>query len=280
MAIKGVSPEHIKYIKEAKKAYKQFVLPNAKRIREAKEAFNRIRTIIEKLPPNHIKCMKEAKKAYEQFVPEYMKFYKKHGWLLDLITNETLVIIMNLTDKHFEDGISIPELLEGLDEIFHTEEGLKFVLDKIPKVIQRRKQYIQNVVELHKNNNYTSSIPLALIQIDGIVRDFSVLKGYLENEENPERLAQNGKRAYFKDIVAALFKEKKFLMSMEIKQPLTRVLREELYTKNIRHSIIHGNNLAYEDSILSTRLIAVLITLAQKLPGIEKTSKIKPYWKR
>ena len=164
--------------------------------------------------------------------------------------------------------------------MLNKEEAFEVILKEIlaSKIFIRRRRYIENLFKLHKDSNYISSIPLSLIQIEGVVRDLGVLKGYLENKENPEYTISSNKKAPFWDIVRALFGENAKIYGAKVRKPLTENLTGKIYKKDIRHSILHGNKLNYEDDMLSAHLIATLVSLSSEAKKLESTSKVKPYW--
>lgn len=209
--------------------------------------------------------------------PEFLLFHEEWGWLewLPLDTFFKLYIEYHQGKFHF---------LEDFNKWLNNDTGSKKLLLETlcSKVSVRRQRYIENLFNLHRTGNYISSIPLALIQIEGIIRDLGVLKGYLRNEENPEFVAKSlsNKKAPFGEIVIALFGKSQNLIRKEVEQPLSKHLIEKVYSKDIRHSVLHGNNLNYEDPILSAHLIATLLSLANNALEIEKESKVKPYWEK
>ncbi len=209
--------------------------------------------------------------------PEFLKFHEEYGWLDWIPANTFMKLYVEYRKGKFS-------FLEDFNKWLKDENGLKTVLKEAltSKVTMRREKYIKNIFNLHKENNCISSIPLALIQIEGIIRDFGVLKGYLENKENPMCLFKNPKqRAIFEEIVINLFGEKEKMMGeKEVAQPLKKLLTKKIYTEDIRHSILHGNKLNYDDPILSAHLIAILVSLANKATKIQTESKIKPYWEK
>jgi len=87
-------------------------------------------------------------------------------------------------------------------------------------------------------------------------------------------------KAPFGGICVELFGDKEKILTKEVKQPLTKKLQDEIYSKDLRHSIMHGNYVGYEDEVLSANLIAVIVSLSFKAVEIERISKINPYWNK
>lgn len=204
---------------------------------------------------------------------EFIEFYESWGWLNWLPIFGLYYEYKNGNFSFLED---FNKLLLSNDKFY---EGL---LNEVlySKIYVRRKKFIEKILNCHKAKDFICSIPLALIQIEGVVRDLGVLKGCLENKENPRCCPTTKKEVNFGKLVIDLFGEYAELGKKKVKEPLKRVLRDKIYTCNLRHSIIHGNKIDYEDPILSAHLIAVLISLAHKAKEIENSSNVKPYWEK
>jgi hypothetical protein len=206
--------------------------------------------------------------------PNYIEFYENYGWLDWLPAGSFLKLYVEYQKGKFS-------FLDNFNQWLSNQEQSKIILKRtlIPKVIIRRQRYIKNIFALHRKGNWTSSIPLALIQIEGVIRDLGVLIGYLENKVNPEYLlGQPRQKASFREIIIALFGKTKKIKRMTITQPLKKLLTDKIYTSDIRHSILHGTNLNYEDPIFSAHLIAILFSLSKKASTVETASHVKPYW--
>lgn len=199
---------------------------------------------------------------------EFSPFFEDSGWIEELVS---LKVFVQLYFEWKNDPTAFG-YLEWFNTSIKNYRNEIFTETLESKIFRRRKEYIRNILKLHIIENYISSIPLALIQIEGVVRDLGVLKKCLKNKENP--------KGDLMKVLKTLFGEKKKLVKIEVKEPLTKEIGEEIYTKDIRHSILHGNNLDYEDPILSAHLIAVLVTLSCKAQKIESESKIVPYWEK
>jgi len=216
--------------------------------------------------------------------PEFLEFYEKYGWLDWLVAGT----FMKLYYKHKSGNVTF---LQNFCEILYDEKGAKetrnWMLDS--SIFLRRERYISKIIQFHTSRDFSASIPLALIQMEGIIRDLAVLKGIIENKENSEYLI-DAQGEYIKDkherptkgrfgyLVIRLFGEKTQLLHKDVKQPLTKKLKGDIYTHDVRHPILHGTKLDYEDEMLSANLIAVLLSLSHKAREIEPNRVVTPYW--
>jgi hypothetical protein len=215
--------------------------------------------------------------------PSYLEFYEKYGWLDWMAWDAFMSLYYEYKEgkdsflDDFYKYLSEPEAIKEITELLESS-----------KVCSRRMKILRKILEFHVNGDYTVSIPLAIIQIEGIIRDLAVLNGILENKDNPQyrivdekyKLDKKGNKikVSFAELCIELFGNKEKIIVKEISHPVTKKLTEEIYTPDIRHPIIHGNAVDYEDRILSCHLIAIIISLANRAVDIERKSQIVPYW--
>lgn len=254
-----------------------FVKRVQNQVKAISQTYNRVLSEMAKSARPIMKTVEKLMEIANQ--SEFFIFYENWGWL------EWIPVKVFFT-LYFDYKAGKFQFLQDFDKWLAEEAGSKALLEKClqSKVHIRRQRYIENIFALHRDGNHISSIPLALIQIEGIVRDLGVLKGYLRNEENPQYIVnpinKANKKASFGGIVIDLFGQTDKFLGKELQSPLTKHLTQKVYVGDLRHAILHGNKLDYEDPMLSAHLIATLVSLTSKAMKIETTSKIKPYWEK
>lgn len=264
-------------------------------LHQAQKVANRIKPIlpysryVEKIYPLLENHLKYTQKMVEEFTimqdQKYLQFYEEYGWLDWMAWRSAMSL-------YYKYKAGKDTFLEEFNNYLKDNDNIDTVASMILKynVLSRRDKYILKILGSHKNGDYICSIPLGIIQIEGIIRDLGVLRGVLENTKNPEYRIQNGRyklnekgkknKAPFGGICVELFGDKEKILTKEVKQPLTKKLKDEIYSKDLRHSIMHGNYVGYEDEVLSANLIAVIVSLSFKAVEIERISKINPYWNK
>jgi len=140
----------------------------------------------------------------------------------------------------------------------------------------QRNKFVKEALDAHKNKNYLVSIPLLLIQIEGIFMDLLRVKNYLTFEGSKdkliERLKHDKKTPFRKELINFIAKRKhKFIRSGE----------DRFSGELSRSRILHGHELAYDNKINSIKCINFLdylLEIANNLIYYDKTTKVFHAW--
>jgi len=142
------------------------------------------------------------------------------------------------------------------------------------ELIKPREIIIAQIFEHHKNKDYISSIPLLLSQIEGMIWDLGIYKKIVDFQPNSKyKIDINGKLVLDskgKKIEWQLGELLEYLFSKESK--LTTHTNTKVYSKELRHPILHGRNTNYADPQTSTMLMLLLCTIAEKIKDETKLS--------
>lgn len=152
-------------------------------------------------------------------------------------------------------------LLEDLKD----EELTSKQLNKLTAnpVFSPRMRIIKRAVEAHKGGDYVISIPLLLMQIEGVLWDYGVKKKIIEDAYNSKkRIDQNGSvilRSDGKPNEATI----QFLLSQLCHggSNFQNHMNEKVYSTDFRHPVLHGRLLNYDEEERSALLLLTLYSL-------------------
>lgn len=143
-------------------------------------------------------------------------------------------------------------------------------------VAARRWPFIAKGLRAHSERDYETSIPLLMIQIEGVIGDMLLVKGLV---------VARGKKLYVRDVDGTVKKDRKGraieirglgslidqsdFKDHEILKTVAQLVKNELV--GTRNPVLHGRHLRYGSAKLSSQCLLILYVLAQVLLDIEKT---------
>jgi len=193
----------------------------------------------------------------------FEEFEKKFGWLevISMAYAFKLKDVLNsegekaVWDKLIQD-LNDAEFLDGFSKEIATIDLTK-----------GRSHIISKALEHHNNQDFISSVPLLLSQIEGIIWDLGIYKKIVEDNPNSRYkndingncvLDSRGKKIEwrFGELLQYMFgKDSKLVNHTE----------ENVYSKELRHPVLHGRQTDYNYAQKSTMLILLLYTIIEKV---------------
>lgn len=184
-------------------------------------------------------------------IKELKDLYEEIGWI-EFLPLPYLFELNEIYETEKIDGV-----YKKLQEDFGTDISSDFetMLDSKDFVV-KRKELINNAINKHEKSDYISSIPLLLIQIEGLTWDYGQHKGLVKDSENSEELTFKPKyKSKLKSLFEEIFGESK----------LSEHFKDGVYVKNLRHKIIHGRECEYSNELTSLLLIILLFTILEAI---------------
>jgi len=202
----------------------------------------------------------------------FEEFEEEFGWLEAI----SMTYAFKLKDVLKQEGKE--KVWEKLIEDLNDPEFLKEFKEDIRKVklVDGRIHILNKGLEHHENKDYISSIPLLLSQIEGIIWDLGIYKKIVEPKPNSKYkidingncvLDSRGKRIEWRlgEILQYMFgKKSKFVNHTE----------DNVYSKELRHPVLHGRQTDYNEAQNSTMLVLLLLTIIEKVKD-ETRSKVQ-----
>ena len=136
-------------------------------------------------------------------------------------------------------------------------------------LLERRKKILNKCLEHHRNGDYISSVPLLLTQIEGILWDYAIKKGKIENLPNGKKLLDaNGKEILGKKgkpIEAQFDQIVKFAFQGD--SAFKKYATNSVYNHSFRHPILHGRQTEYASEQRSAMLLLMLLVINDQTNG-------------
>jgi hypothetical protein len=237
-------------------------------------------------------------KQFRDFLAELDKYYsledvekyifvceemRKFGWTVSY-KNPYIDELHVLINSYYNGCIERNEYIERVDSTL-----LKFITDfdlvKINEVVELnpdRKILLSKAIDLYKQKNYDASIPLLLIQLDGLSRDILRLNSRLSvftKRNYEENIRSAVHRQFNKDltdkediitrmIIANITVFDNFSVSMTASSNDIESLFNEckIHSKFSRHSVLHGIDCSYGNELNAAKSLSFLIYLKEALP--------------
>lgn len=203
---------------------------------------------------------------------DFQKFTDEFGWIECI----SLAYVKELYLKFRENGKE--EVWQQFSESFKTPEVIEKILSEMQKrkILHPRIEILKTALHAHKDRIFLVSIPLLLCQIEGIMWDIGVKKGFIKNEFNSKiKIRSDGskdKEICIKDVTEEIF---------GFKSEFKKRYNDIIYSKAFRHPILHGRNFNYyktlEAEAKSIGLLLLLLVVMQKSEEVEN-SNIRPWW--
>lgn len=201
----------------------------------------------------------------------FREFQKEFGWM-ELITMSYAMELKNKLKEGNKEAV-----WQKLNSDFGDSEFLNEFIEEMKKkdLFRKRIKIISKALEHHKNRDYISSIPLLLSQTEGIIWDLGIKEGLIENKDNSKILIdkkgnvildKNNKpiESDLGNLLIKLFGNKSKLKEHASKN---------VYSKDLRHPILHGRKIDYDNQDTSTMLIIVLFMLMEKTNETTNTNQ-------
>lgn len=202
------------------------------------------------------KTLETLKKIIEE-LPEQLKetllLSGKHGWFYD---SELPLSNMLKIKRLFEEGKTAEA--EAMF-ISYYKDNLADIELRINTSWSKRAKIITAAFEAHRNGKYELSIPVMLIQADGIFGEIFSLQLCKARHNHQFREAQCDLYAY--------------PLSQPLPLSLNEFEREENFQGLNRHLVLHGKSVDYPSEINSLKTISLLSYVAS-LPSV--TDMVKP----
>lgn len=192
--------------------------------------------------------LQELHKKACQDLPDVLKGLMERGWYFDSGMPNSWVYKLK-RDLKVEDNI---ELIEKLFEEYFDQE-IDNIKDNIISKYTNRKHILKDAFEAHEQGKYNLSIPVFIIQADGIFKELCHKNLFVSKQNAINKYLNEN------DIVGW---DKIFFTSLNKRSPLDAHVEEETEIPN-RHYILHGNALEYGTKINSLKGISLLNYLAK-----------------
>lgn len=193
----------------------------------------------------------------------FEKFGEEFGWLEFISISYALKLEKVLKQEGEK------KVWQKLIEDLNNPGLIKTFSEDIAKVklIEERLHLLNKALEHHKNKDYISAIPLLLSQIEGIIWDLGAYKKIVEPKLNSQYkidingncvLDSRGKRIEWRlgEILQYLFGKKSKLVNHT---------KENVYSKELRHPVLHGRRTDYNEPQDSTMLVLLLLTIIERV---------------
>lgn len=190
----------------------------------------------------------------------------EEGWYIDM--NLPPRSFSNLADAFKEDDRS--EVEELLCEYYEQE------LENIKLLVQTRHlnryKILSSAIDAHRRSEYELSIPIILIQVDGICKEMT--DNYLFMR--PKGIKKPETALYVDQKIEEIAKDTMtaaLLTPLETISPLIKNSRERdsSFNKMNRHTIMHGDSLDYNTRINSYKSISLLNYIIQIFKDVKDT---------
>lgn len=183
-------------------------------------------------------------------LPKFQQISEKlseKGWFLSNYFR--IDIIKSPPEEIFSDEYNIDILRNNIDEIKHL------VTSRFPK----RAIFIEKAFKHHKSGDYISSIPIMIIQIDGIFRDLTQKELFSTNKSRKAaswllEMETNGMMGLNHFILEPLKNEKYFGNNFENALKFPEIVS--------RNRILHGEDLHYYSELNSYKVISLLLYIS------------------
>lgn len=114
---------------------------------------------------------------------------------------------------------------------------------------------IQDAINAHKAGKYSLSIPVFLAQIEGVLWDYAEKQSIATGTEITKKSGSKAKVTSAKPLV------KDTRLRELISENVANYFLERVYTKDLRHSVLHGRNIGYNREENSMNLLLFIRAL-------------------
>ena len=178
----------------------------------------------------------------------------EHGWYLDF--KFPFSYLWTLQDA-LTSGYTL-EVEEAL--IQHFEKQLPEIEDNILARFPRRGHIISSAFKAHRQEEYFLSIPVLLIQIDGICKDVTGEYFFMRKKKKPRTAvyAKQTDKTRFKNALLSPLANVTPICASEHE-------REDGFDLLNRHTVLHGESLDYGSKVNGLKAISLINYVAQVL---------------
>ncbi len=187
-------------------------------------------------------------------LPAVLKKLMKCGWYFD--------INMQLSWIHkLERDLKEPNNIELIEQLFemYFDKNINNIKNNVISKYTNREHILEDAFKAHKQGKYNLSVPIFLIQIDGIFKEITCGENFFMNNN------KNKINKFINENDIDGF-SKIFFNSLKQKASIDNHVNEETKIPN-RHYILHGNALKYgtkRNSLKGISLLNYIVELSQK----------------
>jgi len=215
------------------------------KIRSEKEMLKFTLSLVE----SATKLLMEMKK------PEYKKCKRDLAYLLPFCTSELFAWLY--------EGYRLNGEKEGwnkIESIFSERSVINAITEQIfaSELMEKRNKIIQMGLEAHLRKNYITSISILLPQAEGVVWDLGVAMKLVSPESNSKKKMSSNGEWGFKELIYEIWKDPQL-------NEFHDKIKDEYYSKEFRHPILHGRDISQYNRKRSTELILLIWGISAKI---------------
>ena len=203
-----------------------------------------------------LKLVESAEKLLiEMKKPEYKKCKQDLGYILPFCTSEQF--------SWFYEGYRSNGEKEGwnrIESIFSERSIISVMTEQFfaSELMEKRKQIVQRGLEAHLTKDYIASISILLPQAEGIVWDLGVAMKMVSPEPNSIKKINSNKEWGFQELIYEIWKDP------HLKEFHDKI-KDEYYSKEFRHTVLHGRDISQYNRKRSTELILLIWGISAKV---------------
>ena len=207
--------------------------------------------------------IKKANQIANNKLPYVLETLAKNGWYYDL--NMPFSWIFKLKKDLKYENLRDEDKIKLIEELFknYFDENINNIKNNVISKYENREHILKEAFEAHEQGKYNLSIPIFIIQADGIFKEITstnfFIKGKRKSIDNFIR--ENNSSGFSKAFLESLKKITPINISTNEK---TKILNRPNISTNEktkilnRHFILHGNSLKYGTKINSLKSISLL----------------------
>ncbi|WP_459195758.1 hypothetical protein [Wukongibacter baidiensis] len=199
-------------------------------------------------------------KDLPQSIRNSLELLSNFGWYVDM--DDTFLFLKQITRELNEGNINLVDniLCEHYED--RLEEIKSFIIGHFPN----RYEIIASAFDAHNQGAYALSVPILLIQVDGMCKER--VDGYFFMREN--KIPQTAKFVNDKEEIRDESIRGAFLNPLKSISTIQKNKneREESFKGLNRHLIIHGDSLDYNTRVNSYKAISLINYIAKVLSDI------------
>lgn len=164
---------------------------------------------------------------FEAFYSNYRRSGTKLGW------------------HKVEEAFSQPEAISTISELIASNS-----------LVNKRKPIIERGLRAHLEGDYVASVSILLPQVEGIIWDIGVTRGLVSPEPNSVKKAKGGGEWGFHQLVDEIWKDAPF--DSKYTRLFPAKVKDEYYSKTLRHSVLHGRDISQFNKRRSTEVVMLI----------------------
>jgi len=252
--IKSAQKQATKYVEMMNASYIKYISGEAERI--SKIELPKVQTYLQEMAVQSAELFRKNLSEPSPKVKESIEAMINIGWYPD-INNFGVGSLINFKDELSKSDI---DEVDSVFVAFYTEnipEIMKYLFEHYP----HREEILRAAFDAHSAGNYILSIPVFLIQIDGIAINAFENHFFIKKRgtQSPEIMHAIENMNGLGEFSLAL------LASLQSAQPITygEKQRDDEFNQLNRHQVIHGESLDYGTETNSYKAISLLLYISQ-----------------